>query len=148
MGGETALALARASPAHLILQGRSASKVQPVIDEIEKIDPSIKTTFAEVDLSSIEAVRKGAAGINESVDHIDILINNAGIMAVKEFTKNADGIESQFATNHVGHFLLTNLILNKIVKAGKGSRIVNLTSDGHRLSGFRGDDYNFQVQHQ
>lgn len=64
---------------------------------------------------------------------------------MKEYTKSADGIESQFATNHIGHFLLTNLILNKIVKAGKGARIVNLTSDGHRLGHFRGDDYNFEV---
>lgn len=145
LGAQTALALATARPAHLILQGRSESRIQPVIDEIKKINPDVKATFASVDLSSIEDIRKGAAAINESVDHIDILINNAGIMAVKDFTKSVDGIESQFATNHIGHFLLTNLILGKIVKAGKGARIVNLTSDGHRLGPFRGDDYNFDV---
>ena len=148
MGAQTALALATAEPAQLILQGRSESKVEPVIDEIKRINPNIKLTYAGIDLSAIEHVRKGAAELNKSVDHIDILINNAGIMAVKEFTKSVDGIESQFATNHIGHFLLTNLILNKLVKAGKGARIINLTSDGHRLGHFRGDDYNFEVSYR
>ena len=145
LGAQTALALAHAGPAHLILQGRSEAKIRPVINEIEIIDPDVKATCAVFDLSSIEDVRKGAAEINRSFGHIDILINNAGIMAVKEFTKSVDGIELQFATNHIGHFLLTNLLLANIVKAGIGARIVNLSSDAHRLSPFRGDDYNFEV---
>ena len=116
-----------------------------MIDEIKKINADIKVTYVDIDLSSIEDVRKGAAEINKSVDHIDILINNAGIMAIKKFTKSKDSIELQFATNHIGHFLLTNLILGKIVKAGRGARIINLAGHGHRLGPFRGDDYNFEV---
>lgn len=145
LGATTATALARGSPSHIILQGRTLSRVQPVIDDIKKINPDIKTTFLAIDLSSIEAVRKGAAEANALIEKIDILINNAGIMAITEFTQSVDGIELQFATNHIGHFLLTNLLLHKVIKAGNGARVVNLTSDGHRLSPFRGDDYNFDV---
>ena len=75
-------------------------------------------------------MREAAAKINESVDKLDILINNAGIMACP-FAKTVDGIESQFGTNYIGHFLLTNLIMPKILAAGPGSRIVNVSSVGY-----------------
>jgi NAD(P)-dependent dehydrogenase (short-subunit alcohol dehydrogenase family) len=66
-------------------------------------------------------------------------------MAVKEYTKTVDGIEMQFAANHVGHFLLTNLLIGKIFAAGSGARIVNVSSGGHVTSGVRFDDWNFKV---
>ena len=75
-------------------------------------------------------MREAAAKINEIVDKLDILINNAGIMACP-FAKTVDGIESQFGTNYIGHFLLTNLIMPKILAAGPGSRIVNVSSVGY-----------------
>ena len=84
-------------------------------------------------------MRKAAAEINDSVEKIDYLINNAGIMACP-YRKTEDGIESQFATNHIGHFLLTNLLIGKILKAGKGARIVNVSSAGH-LAGMKWDWY-------
>lgn len=66
-------------------------------------------------------------------------------MAVKDYTKTADGIETQFGINHIGHFLLTNLLIDKIFAAGKGARIVNLTSGGYMTGGILGD-WNFQVK--
>ena len=66
-------------------------------------------------------------------------------MALKNYTTTTDGIEMQFGTNHIGHFLLTNLVMNKILAAGKGSRIINVYSFGYSSGGVRFDDHNFQV---
>lgn len=66
-------------------------------------------------------------------------------MARKDYATTADGIEMQFAVNHVGHFLLTNLLMDKILASGKGVRIVNVTSLGYMIGGVRFDDWNFEV---
>ena len=78
------------------------------------------------------------------MEKIDVLVNCAGVMAVKDFQTTVQGIESQFGLNHVGPFLLTNLLLPKVVKAGKGARVVNVTSTGYMACGVRFDDWNFQ----
>ena len=67
-------------------------------------------------------------------------------MAVKEYTKSVDGIELHFAANHIGHFLLTNLLMPKILAAGKGARIINVSSGGYICSGIRFEDWNFKVR--
>jgi NAD(P)-dependent dehydrogenase (short-subunit alcohol dehydrogenase family) len=144
LGAETAISLAHANPAHLILLARSANKVSPVQDKIKSVNPDVKTTFVPIELDDFESVRKAAAKVNDIVDKIDIVINNAGIMAVAKYTTNKSGIESQFATNHLGHFLLTALIFQKVKAAGPSARIVNLTSNGHQLCPFRPEDYNFR----
>lgn len=144
IGAETALSVAAAFPALIILAGRSLSKIQPIIDKIKSSQPAVATRFVPLDLSSQASVRESAANINASVEKIDILINNAAIMACP-FSKTVDGIESQFGTNHIGHFLLTNLILGKILAAGEGARIVNLSSSAHQVSDVRLDDWNFEV---
>lgn len=69
------------------------------------------------------------------------------VMAVKEYTKSAGGIEMQFAANHVGHFLLTNLLMDKLFAAGEGARIINVASGGYVSSGVRFDDWNFKVKY-
>ena len=68
-------------------------------------------------------------------------------MAIKEYTTSTDGVEMQLAANHVGHFLLTKLLMDKILLAGKGARIVNVSSLGYMSGGIRVDDYNFNVGH-
>ena len=70
------------------------------------------------DLASLDSVRKAAAEANERFDKIDLLINNAGVMACDE-AKTADGFEMQFGTNHIGHFLLTNLLMPLVEKGQK-----------------------------
>lgn len=119
-------------------------KIQPVIDRINAINPAVRTKFVILDLSSLASVREAAASINAGVERIDVLINNAAVMAVP-FSKTVDGIESQFGTNHIGHFLLTDLIMPKILAAGPGARIVNLSSLSHRMADVNLDDYNFDV---
>jgi NAD(P)-dependent dehydrogenase (short-subunit alcohol dehydrogenase family) len=130
IGAETALSLARGSPALIVLAGRSASKVEPLISQIEEANPTGTVKFVAIELDSQASVRKAAAEIIASVEKVDYLINNAGIMSCP-FRKTEDGIESQFATNHVGHFLLTNLLMPKIIEAGRGARIINISSVGH-----------------
>lgn len=66
-------------------------------------------------------------------------------MAIKDYTTTVDGIETQFAVNHVGHFLLTNLLMDSIIAAGPGARIVNVSSFGYISGGVRFDDWNFNV---
>ena len=98
VGAETAISLAHGNPKHLILAGRSEDKAIPVIEEIQKINPKIKVQFAQIDLGSQASVRKAAADINKALEKLDILINNAAIMACP-YSKTEDGIESQFATD-------------------------------------------------
>ena len=76
----------------------------------------------------------------KTVPKINVLINNAGIMALHDFQKSEDGVEMQFAANHLGHFLLTNLLIPLIFAAGPGSRIVNVSSAGHALGNVRFGD--------
>ena len=66
-------------------------------------------------------------------------------MAIKEYSTSVDGIETQFAANHIGHFLLTKLLMEKILAAGAGARIINVSSQGYMSGGVRVDDYNFKV---
>lgn len=94
------------------------------------------------------SVKKAAAEVAKLTDRLNIIINNAGIMTPKR-QLTAEGIEAQFGSNHIGHFLLTNLLMPQLLTAAKAStsgstRVVNLTSLGHRLSPIRFHDYNFE----
>ena len=146
LGFETARALAHHAPKLIILAGRSLKSLNAAIEQISAEGTSAPTRTLKLDLSAQKEVRKAAEEFNSWADapHVDILINNAGVMDCP-FELNGDGIESQFATNHIGHFLFTNLILDKILKAGNDARIVNVSSAGHQQSGVRFDDYNFSV---
>lgn len=145
LGAETALALATGNPKKIILTGRSEGKIAPVLEQIKQINPDIETQYISLELGNQQSVRKAAAEVNASVSKIDILLNNAGIMAVEHYAKTDDGVESQFGSNHVGPFLFTNLIANKL---GENSRVINVTSMGYEASGIRFNDWNFQVCRQ
>ncbi|KAH8802824.1 hypothetical protein F5884DRAFT_803245 [Xylogone sp. PMI_703] len=144
IGAESAISLARAGPKQLLLLGRNKAKVEPTIKAISEIDKNIDVKFFEVDLSSLESVRKAAQAIlfDSTIPTINVIINNAGIMACP-YEKSVDGIEMQFAANHLGHFLLTNLLLPKLRASGPHARIVNVSSWGHAFSDVRFDDVNF-----
>lgn len=149
IGGATAKALASQSPKLLILTGRTKEKVDAVISEIQSSFPTVASRFLQLDLSSQSQVRKAAKEVLAYEEPIDVLINNAGVATVAERTLSEDGIEIQFATNHVGHFLFTNLIMPKLIAAAKASstgsgRIINLSSNGHRYSPVRFSDINWE----
>lgn len=148
IGSSIATELAKASPGHLLIASRTAANVAPVLETISGIDASIKTSFVQVDLSDHASVRQAAQEILERTDgKIDVLVNSAGVMALKEYSVDKQGIEMQLSVNHVGHFLLTNLLAPALLNAGAqgphGARVVNLTSAGYQISPVRFDDPNF-----
>lgn len=137
--------IAIAQPRLVILAGRNPSKIQATSDAVAKVSSNVQTRTLQLDLESINQVKKAGATINgwADVPHIDVLVNNAGIMACP-YAKTEDGLERQFATSHMGPFLFTNLIMTKIL-ASSAPRIVNVSSDGHRLSAMRWGDIGFAV---
>ncbi|XDG01607.1 hypothetical protein ABKA04_001222 [Annulohypoxylon sp. FPYF3050] len=146
IGSQMAISLAKGSPAHILIASRTAKKVDPVLEKIAEIDSSIKTTFVQVDLTDHDSVRRAAKDILATAPKIDVLINSAGNMAIKDYTVDKQGIEIQLSANYLGHFLLTNLLAPALINAGSqpgGARVVNLTSLGYRCSPFRFDDWNF-----
>ena len=144
IGSEVALQLSHHRPSVLILAGRNLSKLQATETVLKSVSPSVSTRLLELDLSSQKQVRKASEEVIRYAEPIDRLINNAAIMAVP-YSKSVDGQESQFATNHVGHFLFTNLIMPKLLAAEKGARIINVSSSGHKREQMRFEDFGFEV---
>jgi NAD(P)-dependent dehydrogenase (short-subunit alcohol dehydrogenase family) len=144
IGAETAITLAHGLPAEYLLLGRALDKIQPVIDEVKAINQSIIVKFYQVDLDSLSSVRKVAQTILEdsSVTKIDVMVNNAGLMGCP-YEKTKDGLEMQFGVNHISHFLLTNLLMPKVLAAGPGARIVNVSSYGNIMSNILYEDTGF-----
>ena len=143
-----ALSIASQQPALLILASRTLEKLDAVAKQIRESFPGVTVKAVVLDLSSQKSIRRAAEEVNALVERVDVLINNAGIM-IPERHLTEDGIELQFGTNHVGPFLFTNLLLEKIMKAAETSpsgetRVVNVTSAGHRISPVRFSDYNFE----
>lgn len=141
LGLETARTLASAG-AHVVVCGRTDEKCQAAIDTIRESVPDASLEAQTFDLSDLATVRAAADAIAARHDRIGLLINNAGVMFTPAGT-TADGFETQFGTNHLGHFVFTNRLLPAI-KAAAPSRIVNLSSAGHFTSDVVWDDPNFE----
>ncbi|KEY69617.1 hypothetical protein S7711_10011 [Stachybotrys chartarum IBT 7711] len=145
LGAETARAL-HSTGARLYLTVRDLKKAQSSLAE----ENSDRITLVEMDTSSFASVRAAAAKIlAQTSNHINILINNAGVMGLKSLELTEDGYETHFATNHLGHFLLFQLLKSALLAsstAGFHSRVVNVASSTHRtitkLSD--SDNYNFE----
>jgi len=140
IGRITALEMARKG-CHVILACRSKDKTLPVVDEIKEATKNDKVEFLELDLASLASVERFVANFKEKELPLHILVNNAGVMACP-YTLTADGVEMQFGTNHLGHFLLTNGLLDVLEKSAP-SRIVNVSSEGHKLAPTGGVDFEF-----
>jgi NAD(P)-dependent dehydrogenase (short-subunit alcohol dehydrogenase family) len=134
------LALASQHPSTLILTARSISKAESIAEKVHTPFPDITIQAVHLDLSSLSSVRRAASSILQSTPHIDILINNAGVMGLPTRTLSQDGVEMHFATNFLGHFLLTNLLRPLLTPS---ARIVNITSGEYTVTPFRFSDYNF-----
>jgi NAD(P)-dependent dehydrogenase (short-subunit alcohol dehydrogenase family) len=139
LGYETATALA-AKGAHVVLAVRNIEKGKAAADLIARAHPGANVAIQELDLTSLESVRAAADQLRANHESIDLLINNAGVMTTPKSTTK-DGFELQFGTNHLGHFAFTNLLLDRVL-AVPGSRIVTVSSQGHRFArnGIRFDD--------
>lgn len=147
IGVETARVLALRG-VHVIMAVRDLSAGSNVKASILKEIPTAKVDVLELDLTSLASVRKFVSEFNSLNLPLNILVNNAGVMATP-FSLSKDGIELQFATNHVGHFLMTNLLLENMERTSFSSsiegRIVNVSSEGHRFAyseGIRFDKIN------
>ncbi|EWG44865.1 oxidoreductase [Fusarium verticillioides 7600] len=136
-------AIAVAEPGLAILAGRSVNKLQQTADNLAAKYPNLKTKLLAIDLGSLRSVRAAAEEVSgwSDVPEIDVLVNNAGIMAT-DFGLTEDGFEGQFASNHLGHFIFTNLIMDKILSSD-APRVVSVSSNGHRLGPIRWGDINF-----
>lgn len=142
LGRETARALA-AKGAHLILSGRDATKLSAAADEIATATGAKVDTLV-CDLASLAAIRAAGAEARERFSHLDVLINNAGVMAAP-LGRTADGFETQFGTNHLGHFLLTRELM-PLIEKGTRQRIVNLSSRGHHIAPVDFHDPNYRTR--
>jgi NAD(P)-dependent dehydrogenase (short-subunit alcohol dehydrogenase family) len=130
LGFETAQALA-ARGASVVLAVRNVEKGKQAAARIGAATPGATVTVQELDLSSLDSVRTAAAGLRAGHPRIDLLICNAGVMyPPKQAT--GDGFELQFGTNHLGHFALTGLLLERMLPV-PGSRVVTVSSVGHRM---------------
>ncbi|MCW6509344.1 oxidoreductase [Lichenifustis flavocetrariae] len=129
LGLETAKVLAGAG-AEVIVAGRNAGKGQQAVAEIRQKHPAAKVRFGLLDLASLDSIRSFATSIMSTHPALDLLINNAGVMAVPARHETRDGFELQFGTNYLGHFALTGLLLPAL-RRGKASRVVNLASLAH-----------------
>jgi len=130
LGFETAAALA-ARGARVVLAVRNLEKGKDAESLIRRRSPGADVTLQELDLTSLDSIRSAAAQLRADHDRIDLLINNAGVMYPPKATTK-DGFELQFGTNHLGHFALTGLLLDRLLPVA-GSRVVTVSSVGHRI---------------
>jgi NAD(P)-dependent dehydrogenase (short-subunit alcohol dehydrogenase family) len=143
LGHETVRALAAAGT-HVVMCGRSAEKCEVAIAAIRDVVPLASLEYEPFDLADLSTVRIGADAILSRHPRVDLLINNAGVMFTPE-GRTVDGFETQFGTNHLGHFVLTNRLLPAL-RAAAPSRVVNLSSAGHGFAGVNFDDPNFELR--
>lgn len=129
--------LAKHNPKEIFLAARTPSKAEAAIEEIKAAVPNAAITFLPLDLTDFTSISEAVKTFTSKSDRLDILLNNAGVMALP-YSKTAQGYEIQFGTNHMGHALLTKLLLPTLVKTAEGAdadvRIVNLSSEGHRMA--------------
>ena len=141
LGLETARALAAAG-AMVTLAVRTAERGEAAEATIRERVPAAVLERGLLDLTSLASVREFAEWFSSRHDRLGIMVNNAGVMATP-FERTGDGFELQFGTNHLGHFLLTNLLTPLLIAAAP-ARVVNLSSGGHRSSDIIWDDPNYE----
>jgi NAD(P)-dependent dehydrogenase (short-subunit alcohol dehydrogenase family) len=145
VGLETATVLAERGAA-LVLACRDMGKAERAADRIRAGVVRADVRTVRLDLASLASVREAADEIRATCPRLDLLINNAGVMEVP-YQRTEDGFELTFATNHLGHFALTGLVLDRLL-AVPGSRIVTVSSLGHTEGVMRFDDLQFERGYQ
>ena len=129
LGVRSAEALA-AKGAHVLLACRNERRAEGARELVAAVSTGPEPAVVRLDLSDLASVREAAKEVEGSVDRLDVLMNNAGVMAVPA-AQTADGFEVQFGTNHLGHFALTGLLLPVLGRAG-APRVVTTSSNGHK----------------
>ena len=137
IGYEAARALAQ-DGARVLMGCRNPDKAAAALGRIRAAAPDANVEIVALDLADLSSVLAAADSINASEARLDLLINNAGVMAVP-LQHTADGFEMQFGTNHLGHFALTGMLLATLDET-PGARVVNVSSQGHRMGRIAFDD--------
>lgn len=146
LGEEYCFTVAKHQPKLLILASRNADKLNATRATLLSESPTVAVKILVLDLESITKAAVAAETVMrwDDVPCIDIVVNNAGIMAV-DFALTSDGFERQLAVNYLSSWVFTNTLIPKVLKS-KEPRIVFVGSNGHRWGPMRWDDYNFQVR--
>ena len=142
LGQETTRALA-SKGATVTMLARSMEKNEAAAERVRAAVPDAQLELGTLDLADLDDIRRFASDYLGTHDAIDVLINNAGVMACPRGT-TVDGLETQFGTNHLGHFLLTAL-LGPALLAGEEPRVVTVSSAGHGTADVNLDDVNFDA---
>lgn len=137
LGYESAVALAR-KQAQVIIASRDQTKGQAALKKLIQQVPNAKAEFMTLDLASLASIRAFATEFNSRYSRLDLLLNNAGVMAIPR-KETVDGFETQFGVNHLGHFALTGLLLSTILNT-PNSRIVNTTSGAQSIGRIHFED--------
>jgi len=144
IGKVTATTLAKQNY-HVVIVGRNAEKTAAVVEEIKSETANQHVEYLLGDLSVMEDARKVGNEFNAKYEHLHILINNAGgVFQKRELT--AEGYEKTFATNHLSHFILTHLLLDKIKKSAP-ARIINVSSMSHYQGRWNPDDIHLEKKY-
>lgn len=137
LGKETITQLAKHNPKEIFLAARTPSKAQAAIEDIKRAVPDGNVSYLKLDLNSFASIKNAADEFKTRASRLDLLINNAGIMAVP-FDMTEDRYEIQFGVCHMGHALLTKLLLPTLLKTaeepGADVRVVNVSSMGHQMA--------------
>ncbi|MGH7498254.1 MAG: SDR family oxidoreductase [Gemmatimonadales bacterium] len=142
IGLETARALGQMG-AHVIIAARDNARGPTAVEALTAA--GISSEFLPVDLGSLESVRRAAERFNATHQSLDVLVNNAGV-ALKSRTMSPDGFELTWATNFLGGFLLTRLLLPPLERA-PAPRVVNVSSEGHRVGRIAWDDLGLEKEY-
>jgi len=137
IGKATALGLAKMD-ATVIMVSRNEADLRAAADDIKKVTTNESIDLIVADLSSQESIHRLAEDFRNKYQHLHVLINNAGLTAEHK-TLSVDGIDTLFAVNYLAPFLLTNLLLD-VLKVSAPSRVVNVSSDGHKFGRIDFDD--------
>jgi retinol dehydrogenase 12 len=112
----------------IVLATRSEERTRPVLTDLKSRYPAVRTQWVHLDVSDLSSVRRAAQAFLATKQPIDVLVNNAGVAGTRRLSK--DGFDITYATNHIGPFLLTNLLLPRLREAPQG-RVVNVASNAH-----------------
>jgi NAD(P)-dependent dehydrogenase (short-subunit alcohol dehydrogenase family) len=141
IGFEAARVLA-ARGATVVLACRDQAKADQAASQLAAEVAGARVETVRLDLASLASVREAAEELRERYPRLDLLINNAGVM-MPPYGRTEDGFELQIGTNHLGHFALTGLVLDRLLTVA-GSRVVTVSSNGHRMGRINFDDLNFE----
>jgi NAD(P)-dependent dehydrogenase (short-subunit alcohol dehydrogenase family) len=132
--------------ARVLMGCRNEGRAEAARNQVAKLARGPEPVVVRLDLADLASIEAGAAEVDATVERLDVLLNNAGVMAIPH-ARTADGFEMQFGTNHLGHFALTGRLLQALLRA-EAPRVVTTASNAHRMGRMRWDDLQFEKRYR